>query len=134
MNANWGPAMNKKYFNDGGVTITNAMFITPDGSQYPVRNISAVRMKSEDRLGWIIAAAILFVVGLINGFGEPPVAILLSIICVFIWFFGRNFQLIISSGGSEVAALSYNQREKNKKEFLRSVLTALSLAISDLQG
>jgi hypothetical protein len=124
----------KTYFNDGGVIINSAMFITPDGSQYPVRNISAVRMKSEDRLGWIIASVVFLIIGVSGGPSFLPLMLLLVTLCLGVWFFGRNFQLIISSGGVEVAALSYNQREKNKKEFLTRALSSLSLAITDLQS
>jgi hypothetical protein len=74
------------------------------------------------------------VVGMSGELASMPGLILFSLLCLGVWFFGRNFQLIISSGGVEVAALSYNQREKNKKEFLTRALAALSLAITDLQS
>lgn len=123
--------MQKTYFNDGGITITGTMFVTPRGEQYPIRNISALRVGVNNR--WKIFAIILVVFCLGVAF-ENMQLIGLSGVAAILWFFSRTFSLFISTAGVEKPAISYSIFQREKKSFLTRVLASVSDAINAIQN
>ena len=99
--------MSKIYLKEGGISVTDAMFISKEGEQYPIRNISSVRMGSTDRKGFLYAGVLIAIIGIWTFVqNATPVSQLftflgIAIIPLIIWFFGRTFDIYISTSGVE---------------------------------
>tara|TARA_B100001093_G_C26406015_1_gene833389 strand:- start:84 stop:488 length:405 start_codon:yes stop_codon:yes gene_type:complete len=128
-------------FNEFGITITSTMFITPDGEQYPIRNISAVRFGINNRTLFLLFSVIgllfssyliyLSIGGYVNIL-TAGILFLISILTLAIWYFGRTFNIYISTAGVEKSAISFNQLEGDKEKFCKQVIKALTDSISEI--
>ena len=125
-------------FNELGISITNTMFITPDGEQYPIRNISAVRFGTNNRTPFLIFSIIGLLFSpfsILSGWVSMyagGIIFLISILALAAWYFGRTFNIYISTSGVEKSAISYNQLEGDRKIFCQKVIKALTDSISEI--
>lgn len=130
--------MAKEYFNEGGVVVNSAMLITADGAQYPIRNISSVKIGGNKRTWWrnIGFAGMLFAAANLVG-GETDVAVYaggISACLLVIWFLLREIALVVSTAGVDRAAIRFNYLQNDKHDFVRRVLVAVAEAINDMQA
>ena len=51
------------FYNDGAIVVTDTTFITPNGDQYPIRNITSVQVREKNY--WI-----LLILGLLFSYPE----------------------------------------------------------------
>ncbi|MEZ5797239.1 MAG: hypothetical protein R3D63_07055 [Paracoccaceae bacterium] len=107
--ANERMIMAKEYFNEGGVVVNSAMLITADGAQYPVRNISSVRIGGNKRTWWRNLGFAGLVFAAFSFFArETDIAVYaggISACMLVIWYFLREVALVLSTAGVDRVAI-----------------------------
>ena len=126
-------------------TVSTTMFIDHSGDQYPIRNITSVKIKYN--MPKFFAALckwmgiVIFVLGLlfvvINDDPEANATFngitIVGLLFLGIWANAKVF-ITIGAGGSEEPAYPLFLRNKGAEEHVKRLATAINNAISDLQN
>jgi hypothetical protein len=132
--------MEKIFYQNNGCSISDTVFITPSGDQYPIRNISSVKVRQKN-YWWILLLGIFILYlaysnGEKKGFdsGEVLVPFLIGLITIAIWWFKREFILWIGSGGIHQEALTFKKANSGGLKNIREIYEALNASIANLQN
>jgi len=129
------------YYDKNEITVTDAVFMTPKGDQYPIRNISGVMVRQFNERASLIIGILGFVIGVFYFFisMQGPinflsiVGILIGIAGVGRWYLGRKYVLFISSGGIHQQAITFPIFKGNRVKDLQEISNAINSSISNLQ-
>jgi len=128
-----------QFYNSNGIIVTDTAFITPNGDQYPIRNISSVKVRRNDAPNGnklALAAVALWVLWLLKASppeGEAAICAFLAMVLVFTYlYFGRRYVLLIGSGGMDQTSLSFPLRQENYNTLLE-IAAAINASIANLQ-
>ena len=131
------------FYNDGAIVVTDTTFITPNGDQYPIRNITSVQVREKNY--WILLILGLFfflpgVIGLIvNSIEGQKIdssiqLILMGIIFIVWWYFSRVYILWIGSGGLIQKTLSFPKQNSSDLGRMMNISKAINSSIANLQS
>ena len=118
------------FYEDSGIVVSDTTFILPNGDQYPVRNISSVKVRDKDIVGLLVAGILFASYAIMVG---NPYTLVVSLIFFTLWWLTRANVLLIGSGGITQEALTFNKREQEKLQLLISIAAAINESISNLQ-
>lgn len=125
------------YYDEKSVSVTDTVFITPSGDQYPIRNISSVMVRQfPERLALIIGVLCILaqIVLFIDSKSSPSLVFLIvGLIALAWWYFKRKYVLFIGSGGTMQEALSFPMYKGNRVDDLQKISNAINRAIAGLQ-
>lgn len=130
----------KKIYHQSDITITDSMFIDRTGDQYPLRNITSVKVRC--KIPKQVANVLKFV-----GFGLTALGIVmvvtigtdgLSVVVIGLaallaWFTNKVY-IELGSGGIKQETYSAPARNPKNWEGAQQVAQAINEAISDMQG
>ena len=125
-------------YNLNGVVVTDTAFITPNGDQYPIRNITSVKVRhaEAEHINRITVAAFAcwFVWFVSAGTVETSWIglLVISIPVLLYWYFGQRYVLLIGSGGVDQTSLSFPKREEYLST-LSEIAAAINVSIANLQ-
>jgi hypothetical protein len=146
-----------QFYNSNGIVVTDTAFITPNGDQYPIRNISSVKVRKVGMngklLGLFVAVCLLILAFSVRAVSESAPALpsasevpaalrffnnALFLLCIvgvslIIWYFLSGYTLLIGAGGMEQAALSFRRWRKHDLNTLRDIAAAINASIANLQ-
>jgi hypothetical protein len=139
-----------QFYNSAGVVVTDTSFITPNGDQYPIRNITSVKIRKQGgRWGWIflqVTVTVLFISLIpketdmasevpqtLRLFNNLFLLFLVNFICFLIWYFNRRCVLLIGSGGVDQTALSFKRWRKRDVDAIHEIAAAINASIANLQ-
>ncbi|QWD45794.1 hypothetical protein G6661_09010 [Polynucleobacter paneuropaeus] len=122
------------FFNQGGVKITDAVFTTPNGDNFPIRNISSVAVRQSNPWVKLLIGGFLTLAGLSSAAkGDtvyPFVFLVPGIILLAIWWQNYYWALFVGTAGGQQPAIKF----KAKDPILREVEQAINAAILKVQG
>ena len=131
------------FYNDGSIEVTDTTFITPNGDQYPIRNITSVQVREKNYWILLILGLVFLMPGLIgltvNFYdgqqinGSIPL-ILMGLVLIVWWYFSREYILWIGSGGVIQKSLSFSKRNLKDLERIINIAKAINLSIANLQS
>jgi energy-coupling factor transporter transmembrane protein EcfT len=126
------------FYNAGGVVVTDTTFITPNGDQYPIRNITSVQVREKNFWVLLILGIFFLLIGLasliVNGnFASAMPSIFLSFILLIYWYFSREYILWIGSGGLKQKSITFPKRNKKHLRTLIDIADAINKSIANLQ-
>jgi hypothetical protein len=132
--------MTKIYYQNNGCSISDTVFITPNGDQYPIRNITSVKVRQKDY--WLVLLIGIFFLFLAyssgekNGFtaDETKIKFGIGIILILIWWYIRKFILWIGSGGIDQEALIYRKVTTGGLKNIHEIYDAINASIANLQN
>ena len=147
--------MAKIYYSQYGVSVTDTVFITPMGDQYPIRNITSVAIRAIENKVLLYIGITLSLLGLYinfansafaqmspstyvnhsaSSFSLPGILILISgLFCILIWHLTKKTALVLGAGGILQTAISYPRNNAEGLIIMKEVSSAINLSISDLQ-
>ena len=129
--------MSTTFYDNFGIQVTDTVFKTPKGDQYPIRNISSVKVRSLPVWIALIFAALAFIQGVSQFSSQPEQTVkqlvLTVIILLLYWYVLPARTLLIGTGGSPQPAIRLTQRHAKKFLVLEEVSDALNSAIANLQ-
>lgn len=127
------------FYNNQSIIVTDTTFVTPNGDQYPIRNITSVQVREKNY--WIILmAAFVFLLpsllGIANGANLTSTlpGIMMAGAFGIWWYFSRVYILWIGSGGIIQKALSFPKRKSGSLENLIEISKAINQSIANLQS
>jgi hypothetical protein len=123
--------MEKIFYQNNGCTISDTVFITPTGDQYPIRNISSVKVREKNY--WKILLLGIFILFLAYS-NDAPFPFVIGLITIAIWWFKREFILWIGSGGVHQEALKFKKITKGGITNIQEIYDALNLSIANMQN
>jgi len=126
------------FYDNFDVKVTDTVFVTPRGDQYPIRNISSVQVRIKSNLILLIFGLVLIFSGWTEYYfeGKDMSAIFWTCIGLLLLIGFKFFQLgtlYIGTGGRLQAAIVLNVKRPAKRTFLYDVSNAINAAISNLQ-
>jgi len=129
--------MSTTFYDNFGIKITDAVFETPKGDQYPIRNISSVKIRKLPIWIILIPAAITLITAtnkfMNNHLEESSKDIFYTIILIALYWYLPSRALLICTGGKDQPAIRLSQRHASKFHVLNEVSGALNASISNLQ-
>ena len=145
--------MAKTFYDANGISVSDTVFVAPNGDQYPIRNITSVSVRESDNkfllaIGSVLTAIGFFMSNIQNAFAQmaPPssyyqqgvstngiLVLLVGIVCLLLWHFTKKNTLFIGAGGILQKAISYPKSQDEKLQILRDVSKAINESISNLQ-
>jgi len=149
--------MSKVYYDQHGISVTDTVFITPVGDQYPIRNITSVAIRSIENKALLYIGIVLSLLGLyinyansafaqsppaayystnsVSTFSMPGILILIAgLVCILIWHFTKKTALVLGAGGIIQTAISYPLNNTEGLLIMREVSSAINQSISNLQN
>ena len=124
------------FYDNNGIKVTDTTFITPEGDQYPIRNITSVQVRQNQKIILLIIAALIFLNTITKGMSAKAedyvIGFAISAALVAAWWFTRKYILFIGAGGTLQKAIVYKRHLANVK-ILSDVATALNASIANLQ-
>lgn len=132
--------MTKMYYQNNGCSISDTVFITPNGDQYPIRNITSVKVRQKDY--WLVLLIGIFFLFLAYSSGEKngltadetKIKFGIGIILILIWWYIRKFILWIGSGGIDQEALIYRKVTTGGLKNIHEIYDAINASIANLQN
>lgn len=133
------------YYESENIVVTDTVFMTAKGDQYPIRNISSVMVRQFTKKTALIIGTLFFLIGLFlfisskfgNGIGSDSDTfvfyIFIGAIALAWWYFGRKYVLFIGSGGKQQEALTFPMWRGNKVATLQKISNAINQSIAGLQ-
>lgn len=129
------------YYEKNSVKVTDTVFVTPRGDQYPVRNISSVAIRRIDNKNLFFACVVLVFLGILaspsnsyRGSWEPTIFLTLAgFACLYLWHKSKRVSLKIGSGGIIQDAITFPDSDEFGNKVLIEIADAINDAISNLQ-
>ena len=127
-----------EFYKAGGVVVTDTTFITPNGDQYPVRNITSVQVREKNFWILLIIGIVFLTVGLISiieraNLSSAMPSILIGVVFIIYWYFSREYILWIGSGGIKQKTITFPKRNKKDLGTLIDISGAINKSIANLQ-
>jgi len=125
-------------YNDNSIVVTDTTFITPNGDQYPIRNITSVQVREKNYWILLVIASIFLIPSLLGLVNEGNLVntlpgFVMGIAFAIWWYFSQVYILWIGSGGIIQKALSFPKRKSSDLEKLIKISKAINLSIANLQ-
>lgn len=125
--------MEKIFYDQDGVKVTNKLFITPDGKSYSIKMISSVSVSSWMNF-FLLLPAFLFTVGGLSVIGSEIGLILFAIGIMFIYFSVKyakwNLKINSNDVGSHTTAMSLSKKDKANEVKIKTIQAAILEATS----
>jgi hypothetical protein len=134
--SNSGNGRQKIFYNQDDIFISDTVFVTPKGDQYPIRNISSVSVKDVNYIRVLIAAIYFIFIGIyaypLNSYyGEMS---FFGLIALIVWLFLIKYQLMIGSGGVLQTSIELPKWKLSNKKNLNNITSAINESIRNLQS
>lgn len=146
--------MSTVFYDKNHVKVTDSVFVTPTGDQYPIRNISSVSVREVENKPLLYGGAFLTFLGLFilystsafaqmaapsyssgSGFSLSGIgSLLLGAALLYLWHKSKKYALIIGTGGVLQQAMAFPKTEADKFQILQEISLAINAAISNLQN
>lgn len=126
----------KIFYDQNDILVSDTVFITPKGDQYPIRNISSVSVREANYVRILIAAIYFIFIGIytypLNSYyGEMS---LFGVVILIVWFFLIKYQLMIGSGGILQVCIELPKWKLSNKKNLNDITSAINESIRSLQA
>lgn len=125
--------MEKIFYDQDGVKVTNKLFTTPDGKSYPIKMISSVAVSSWMNF-FLLLPAFLFTVGGLSVIGSEIGMMLFAIGVLFIYFSIKYAKWNLKINGNEIGAqstaMSLSKKDKTNEAKINAIKSAILEAIS----
>jgi hypothetical protein len=122
------------FFNQAGIKITDAVFTTPNGDNFPIRNISSVAVRQSNPWVKLLIGGFLTFFGLVTVTEGrtvwPFVFFVPGILLLVIWWQNYYWALFVGTAGGQQPAIKF----KAKDPILKEVEQAINAAILKVQG
>ena len=126
-------AMSTIYYDQNNVKVTDAVFVTPIGDQYPIRNITSVSVRAIDNklylyLGLFFTALGFYLIFTSSVYAQTPPAGIgnssssfsiigliffsLGMILLYLWKKSKEFALKIGTGGMIQNAITFPRKNQ----------------------
>jgi hypothetical protein len=131
--------MSKIFFNRNGMLVDDSKFMHANGDQYPIRNITSVKVREKDEKWKLIIGLLL--VGVSIYYATDPVSldfqynILAATSGAFFilwWWFSRKYIIWLGTGGMDRPGVVLRKTRENL-DLIRDISTAINESISNLQ-
>lgn len=131
--------MSKIFFNRNGMLVDDSKFMHANGDQYPIRNITSVKVREKNEKWKLIIGLLL--VGVSIYYATDPVSLefqnnILSAtsgaLFILWWWFSRKYIIWLGTGGMDRPGVVLRKTRENL-DLIRDVSTAINESISNLQ-
>ena len=131
--------MSKIFFNRNGMLVDDSKFMHANGDQYPIRNITSVKVREKDEKWKLIIGLLL--VGVSIYYAADPVSLefqnnILSAtsgaLFILWWWFSRKYIIWLGTGGMDRPGVVLRKTRGNL-DLIRDISTAINESISNLQ-
>ena len=131
--------MSKIFFSRDGMLVDDSKFMHANGDQYPIRNITSVKVREKDQKWKLIIGLLLLGVALyytanpVTGQLENNILLSTSgVIFLLWWWFSRKYIIWLGTGGMDRPGVVLRKTRENL-DLIRDISAAINESISNLQ-
>ena len=126
------------FYNIGGIVVTDTAFIASNGDQYPIRNITSVQVREDNKMFWLYMSMFWYFIGLVRLLIDLSLVnslsfFLMGTLLLIYWYFSREYILWLGSGGVKQKSISFKKRNKKDLATLNDIADAINKSIANLQ-